>query len=351
MSILNLVRPDLVGSIAYDIGSDEIPYRMHANELPWSPLEFEKVSLNFYPGVTQENELCSLLASRYEAQTNQLMLTRGSDEALDLLIRLFIQPTKDSILQCPPTFSMYAFFARLQQAEVISCPLNVVDFSWDESALLQSWNPSCKIVVLCTPNNPTGNSISLAKVSSLCKALHNKAIVIVDEAYIEFSSNLSAVCLINSVENLVVLRTLSKAYGLAGLRLGCMIAQEDTINLLRGIRAPYALSEVVLNIAQKALLQPSWFVNAISMVVSERERLFYELSQLSYIEKVYPSDANFLLVRTPESQPLIKYLLSRGIAVRGFNAPSLHHCVRITVGNAQQNQYLLDTLRTYSVRN
>jgi histidinol-phosphate aminotransferase len=350
MTILELIRPDLRDNSIYDVGNSDTITRLHANELPWSPLTELNTNLNHYPGNTKEQELRFLLAKNYQVEQQQLLITRGSDEALDLLMRLFLQPGIDSILQCPPTFSMYEFYAKLQQARVINSPLNSADFSYQLDAVQDAWEPNCKLIFLCTPNNPTGTSLSLNNLRDMCIAFQHRAMIVVDEAYIEFSKEQSAVTLIKEFDNLIVIRTLSKAYGLAALRLGCIITQEATINALTSIRAPYTLSEVVVNIARRALGQDLWYRNAIDTIIQERDILIMCLQDFSCIEKVYPSDANFLFVRSPCATELSKWLLTREIAIRIFKDVSLQNFFRITIGCPEQNKELLTAIRSYSMR-
>lgn len=346
MSALDLIRPDL-RSISRDVPGEERPdCRLHMNELPWSPIELPNVALNHYPMMDEQNQLAERLANHYQIPSTALFVTRGSDEGIDLLMRLFLQPGVDSILQCSPTFSMYAFYARIQQAGVIECPLAcAAGFNLELDALIAQWQPSCKLIILCRPNNPTANLISAADVAYLCSYFQDRSIVVVDEAYIEFSDAKSVTQLINQFDNLVVLRTLSKAYGLAGLRLGVVIAQPSVINALKTIIAPFTVSSVVIELGLRALQNHDWFATAVLRIKAARSQLMSGLQQSKWIEKVYPSTANFILVQTCVAQDLFLYLKNLGVAVRQFTqTPALQQHLRITVGSAKQNQRLLHAL-------
>lgn len=274
MSAINLIRPDLMSMPVYNARHDQPDCRLHMNELPWSPIESPNMALNHYPTMDAQNQLQKQLANRYQVPTSALLLTRGSDEGIDLLMRLFLQPSIDSILQCPPTFSLYAFYARLQQATVIDSPLNEIDgFRLNLESIHEQWRPDCKLIMLCRPNNPTANLIELETVAELCRHYQNRSMIIVDEAYIEFSDAISATHLIAEFDNLIVLRTLSKAYGLAGLRLGAVIAQPSVISALKTIIAPYALSSAVVDLGIRALQNSTWFEDAIQQIKTSRSQL------------------------------------------------------------------------------
>lgn len=349
MSALNLIRPDLMSIQTYVPRNDKSDYRLHMNELPWSPIESPNIALNHYPTMDAQRQLQEQLSSLYQVSMSALLITRGSDEGIDLLMRLFLQPGVDSILQCPPTFSMYAFYARLQQALVIDCPLNDADeFRLNLELLHEQWQPNCKLIMLCRPNNPTANLIELETVVQLCQQYQDRSMVVVDEAYIEFSDAMSATHLIDQFDNLIIVRTLSKAYGLAGLRLGAVIAQPAIISALKMIIAPFTLSSAVIDLGIRALQNTTWFEEAIQQIKTSRIKLITGLQQSIWIENVYPSSANFVLIKTCFSNALFVYLESLGIAVRQFTqTPSLQQHLRITVGNELQNQRVLAAVESF----
>ncbi|KTD25231.1 MULTISPECIES: histidinol-phosphate transaminase [Legionella] len=348
MSVLDLIRPDLKSLQNYKPGGDHLDCRLHANELPWCPVAFSQVPLNQYPDIRQQHQLQQLLAQYYQVSSEQLVLTRGSDDGIDLLMRLFLRPGQDCFMQCPPTFPMYEFYARLQQAEVLNCPLDAKnDFSLSIESLISFWQPHCKLIMLCRPNNPTGNALDLASIKTLCEYFQGKAIIVVDEAYIEFAQTESATELLSFFDNLIVLRTLSKAYGLAGLRLGSIIAQAQLIKAIESTMPPYTLSSAVIDLAKQALANKAWFTSKIDDILNERQGLITQLQQFPWIEKIYPSSANFILIASTNASSLAAWLAELGIAVRHFAAAPLQNMLRITVGDSAQNQQLLAALRRF----
>jgi histidinol-phosphate aminotransferase len=348
MSILDLIRPELLNSQNYVPGGDNVRYRLHANELPWSPINQTQTPLNEYPGSQLQLKIQATLADRYSIQNDQLVLTRGSDEGIDLIARLFLTAGKDALMQFPPAFPMYAFYVRLQQAELIQCPLDEHDFSISLDSIEKSWRPNCKVIMLCSPNNPTGNLIDLNLIAATCERFANKSVVVVDEAYIEFANAQSAVTLISQYDNLIVLRTLSKACGLAGLRLGTIIAQAQVIAAFRKIIPPFTISTAVSELAALALKKEDWYKAVVLRIQKERQKLIYALQSSAVIEKIYPSETNFILVKSSYAKELTVFFAKKGIAVRDFPPNSLlHQHLRITVGDEEQNQVLIDTLSSF----
>lgn len=349
MSILNLVRPELLEIPTGLARTGQIKNRLHANELPWAAINADSIDLNFYPEAECKQELYDLLAKRYEIEPNQLVLTRGSDDAIDLIMRLFLKAERDAFMQFPPTFSMYAFYGQLQQARIIECPLDPANnFCLDLQQIRAQWQESCKMIILCNPNNPTANLIDLTDIADLCKEYNNRAVIVVDEAYIEFANARSATMLLSQFDNLIVLRTLSKAYGLAALRLGVIIAQPQVIGALTKIMAPYPISSVVIRLAQQALGNEAWFAASLARIKKARIKLSNDLAANPLIEQVYPSETNFILLKTAYANELTQWLTHQGILIRGFDShSSLRHYVRITVGDEQQNMLLLSALSSF----
>ncbi|QBR83474.1 histidinol-phosphate transaminase [Legionella israelensis] len=347
MSIIDLIRSDLKAIKPY-VPEEVENCRLHANELPWTPVPFNQIGLNRYPETGEQKGLQANLADMFQVNPEQMLLTRGSDDAIDLIFRLFLQAGVDSLMQCPPTFSMYAFYARLQRVKLINCPLyEKEDFRLSIDRLLSAWEPDCKLIMLCRPNNPTGSMVELTSIVALCKQMSGQAIVVVDEAYIDFAEAPSASGLLSSCENLIVLRTLSKAYGLAGLRLGAIIAQAEVIEVLKSIMPPYTLSTVVVDLAKRALADKSWFQKKIRLILEERARLMRQFAQCIWISKVYSSHANFILVASEHAASLKEWFAKQGIAVRHFSEDALHNMLRITVGDERENQHLLSCLRSF----
>lgn len=348
MTISDLMRAELLSLEAYSQLNHKPDCRLHMNELPWSPLDCTPFALEQYPDFEAQNALEQCLSERYQISSANLLLTRGSDEAIDLLMRLFLRPLVDSILQCSPTFSMYAFYARVQGAGVVDCPLHEQeDFRFDLKRLENQWQPGTKLIMLCRPNNPTGSLLSLREIATLCQRYQQKAMIVVDEAYIEFSGAMSAITLLPQYDNLIVLRTLSKAYGLAGLRLGCVIASPMVVSTLKKLIAPFSLSSAVVDLGLQALKETAFFEWAMHEIKTLRQKLLTDLEQSHWIEKVYPSFANFILIKTSYSKPLFAHFERLGIAVRQFKNHLPQH-LRITVGNEAQNQRLLEALASFS---
>lgn len=349
MSILHLIRPELLNSQNYVPGGENTRYRLHANELPWSPVEFDSLSLNFYPDNRLETELQNQLAGCYGIEKDQLVLTRGSDDGIDLVTRLFLNGPQDALMQFPPTFPMYAFYVRMQQAQLLQCPLDAErDFSLTLDGIRSSWQPHCKIIMFCNPNNPTANLIDLNLIAATCEEYANQSLVVVDEAYIEFAKAESATTLLSQYDNLVVLRTMSKARGLAGLRLGCIIAQTQLIEAFKKIIAPYIIPSATMQLAIKALSHGPWFSSAIKNIQNARQQLINDLNNMNSIKKVYPSETNFILVQTNYAKELTFWCAKHNIAVRDFPPASLlHDHLRITVGDEAQNRLLIDALSSF----
>lgn len=343
MSVLDIIRPELQTIDAYTPKGDNIPCRLHNNELPWSPLADYSMTLNNYPDRENQGVLQDMLARNYQIRPSQLLITRGSDDGIDLLMRLFLSEGKNSILQCPPTFPMYAFYAQLQNARIINCPLDETNgFTLSTEALFSAWKPDCKLIMLCQPNNPTGNLLDLATIARICTQFTDQSVVIVDEAYIEFAETESATTLLSQFENLVILRTLSKAYGLAGLRLGCVIADESIINTIKKIMSPYYLPSPVTALAIRALNDNSWFETSIKKIILSREKLIHTLKKSALINTVYPGRGNFVLIKSCKAAELAVYFSANGVAVRSFGPMS--PMLRITVGTDSQNQQLMTLL-------
>jgi len=348
--VTELARPDIVALKAYEhaVWEPELE-RLHANELPWRSFADESAAgLNRYPE-PQPRALVERLAALYGVAPNSVLVGRGSDEAIDLLVRGFCRAGQDSVIICPPTFGMYSVAARIQGAEVITVPLKAdAGFAFDERAVLEKCTPDVKLVFLCSPNNPTGTLLSEDSIISLTRALEGRAIVVVDEAYIEFAEARSLARKIGEFPQLAVLRTLSKAYALAGARLGTLIADPEVVALLRKVIPPYAIAqlsmEAVLKVLDPAQLAIS---NArLASIVAERDRMLAAFPRLPNVIRVWPSAANFVLVEF-EDVPLA-LSRSRGARllirdVRGY--PGLGRCLRITVGTPEQNNRLLEALR------
>ncbi|MGQ3890796.1 histidinol-phosphate transaminase [Legionella sp. CNM-4043-24] len=317
--------------------------RLDANENPF----WREDGLNRYPD-PQPALLRQRLADLYGVESSQLLMTRGSDEGIDLLTRVFCEANKDAILITPPTYGMYEVAANIQGAGIIRVPLDKESgFSLNKETILNLRNPAIKLIFLCSPNNPAGNILSGDDVITLCRAFQDQAIIVLDEAYIEFSTAGSLSHLVLQHPNLVVLRTLSKAFGLAGARLGALIADGSMIALLMNVMAPYPIPMPVERAAMKALsIENQALVRAeIQTIRQERDRLRAFLATLPSVEYVYPSQANFLLVKVNDASTWMDVCKAHDIIIRSrVNLLGLENCVRITIGTAEENKRLKEVL-------
>lgn len=349
MTVLTLARPELVAMQGYSSARLEAKggrIFLNANEAPSAPIVDS--NCHRYPE-PQPMDLRQRIAEVYGVAWPQVLVGRGSDEAIDLLTRAFCRAGRDAVLISPPTFGMYAVCARVQDAAVIELPLGPA-FDYPLAAAIDAVraNPAIKLVYLCTPNNPTGNVIELATVRALLDATRGVALVVVDEAYQEFSKGESALSLLSEFEHLVVLRTLSKAHGLAGYRIGLCFAEAEVVALLQKIMAPYPLPSVCIEAAMRALDAPSLTATAarIAEVRNERARIAAELLKLPDVRAVLPSHANFLSVRFDDPATVYRALQAAGILVRQLQRyPGLSDALRISIGTRADNDALLGVLR------
>jgi histidinol-phosphate aminotransferase len=274
-------------------------------------------------------------------------VTRGSDEAIDLLVRAFCRAGQDAVVVSPPTFGMYAVCARIQGAAVIESPLGATG-ELDPEALLAAVTPAVKLVFVCTPNNPTGNLVQPDVLERLARELAGSAVLVVDEAYAEFSGMPSAASLIDTYDNVAVLRTLSKAWSLAGARVGALLAHSDVIGLLRRIIPPYPLPSPCVDAALGALSYEGRRVQRhhLNEILTERARMFAELPGVPGVREVLPSHANFLAVRFDDAAGTYRRLLAAGVVVRDITKyPGLGDALRITIGTGNENDRVLAVLR------
>lgn len=316
---------------------------LDANENTFgSAVTLDGVQLNRYPDPFQ-HALRSKLALLHAVQTENLFAGVGSDEVIDLLIRIFCEPQQDSVLILEPTYGMYRVAADVNNVTVNSCLLTD-DFQIDLDAVKRRTDKSTKIVFCCSPNNPTGNLLRREDILELCAA--TSSIVIIDEAYIDFAQSDSLIADIGRYPNLVVLRTLSKAWGLAAIRLGYAIADPKIVAYLMKVKAPYNINILTSTEAMKALDRPDHVRKSVTSTIAERARLVKELTRFSVVKKIFPSDANFLTVRCTEARRIYQQLAQRGVIVRDRSSePKLDNCLRISVGTPEQNNLLLTALK------
>jgi histidinol-phosphate aminotransferase len=343
-SVLGLARPDILQLQPYQHAAwDPALERMHANEMPWRAQgDNTRAGLNRYPE-PQPKALVERMAQLYGVPVQQVLVGRGSDEAIDLLVRAFCRAGQDSVVITPPTFGFYKVAARIQGADVIEVPLLRDGFRLDTRAVIEAGRRA-KLVFLCSPNNPTGNLLDDDAMLQVCAALARNALVVLDEAYLEFAGRPGLAARLAEFPNLVILRTLSKAYALAGARLGTLIASEEIVGLLKRIIPPYAIPastvEEVLNLTEAP--QRASAAARIGTLLAEREVVRQRLEQSRNVLHVHPSDANFLLVECRDAQAFLTAGKSAGLLVRDFSsAPGLARCLRISIGTPDQNRRLL----------
>jgi histidinol-phosphate aminotransferase len=345
-TILQLARPDILTLQPYQHAAwQPLLERMHANEMPWrASHDATGAGLNRYPE-PQPAALVAHLAQLYGAAPQNVLIGRGSDECIDLLVRAFCRAGHDSVLICPPTFGMYKVSTRIQGAGLIEVPLRKDDgFALDARAITAAWQPGVKLIFVCTPNNPTGNLMERRAIESLCEQFSERALVVVDEAYIEFSDRASLVSELSRFPNLVILRTLSKAFALAGARCGTLLAHEEIVELLSRVITPYALPtatiEAVLQFTDAAHCAESR--RRIQALREERSRLRDQLQSLPLIRRIWPSDANFLLVECTDPDRVLQAAIGAGLIIRDPRSqPGLGNCLRISIGTPEQNGRLV----------
>jgi histidinol-phosphate aminotransferase len=346
IKILELARPDILSLQPYQHAAWEPSLeRLHANEMPWRANgDATHAGLNRYPE-PQPAELIEHLAQLYRVAPENVLAGRGSDEGIDLLVRAFCRAERDSILICPPTFGMYKVSARIQGAQVIEVPLIKGEgFGFDADSVIQSWRQGVKLIFVCSPNNPTGDLVSREVIERLCREFAERALIVVDEAYIEFAGVPSVTELLPQYSNLVVLRTLSKAYALAGTRCGALLAHPEIVDLLARVLTPYALPvstiEAVLKFTDTQ--HQAEAQERIAVILRERERLRDELSRIPLVRRVWPSSSNFLLVECTDADRVLRAAVQVGLILRDPRSqPGLANCLRITVGSPEQNDTLL----------
>ena len=347
--LLALARPELLNLKPYSHAA-WLPTltRLHANEAPWRPEgDSTEAGLNRYPE-PQPEALVTRLAQLYGVGNVNLLAARGSDEAIDLLSRLFLREGRDAILQCTPSFGMYQVAARIQGADVLEVPLDRTrSWSLDPERLIAAWRPNVKLVYLCSPNNPTGSSLDVDAVQAVCTALDGKAIVVLDEAYIEWSLRPSLTSWLARYPTLAILRTLSKAHALAGARIGALIAHPDLIQLARRIVPPYSLAQPTVEAALRALAPEAVEASTarVAALLEEREYLRGRLQRSPMVETVWRSDANFLMIDCHDAGRFMQKSMAGGFIVRDLRGnPALPHSLRVSVGTRRQNDALIDSL-------
>lgn len=308
---------------------------LDANENPF------ETDVNRYPD-PQQRDLKEELSAIKGVHRNNILLGNGSDEVLDLLFRGFCEPGKDNVITLPPTYGMYKVLAGINNIENREVLLTS-SFEPDVKQILKNVDETTKMIFLCSPNNPTGNSFSEANVLEILQNF--SGLVIIDEAYIDFSAKESWLKRLEDFPNLVITQTLSKAYGMAGIRLGVCYASEEIIRILNRIKPPYNVNELTQQRALQRLQDRDILNTEVSEILVERERLLKALLEVDYIEKIYPSDANFLLLKVDDAGKRYEQLLEKGIVIRNrTKEPLCENTLRVTIGTAKENKGLLQAL-------
>ncbi len=361
MNINDIARPEIVAMNPYvsarsSAAADGI--LLNANEAPF-PLvddsQWRRLQLNRYPS-PQPEALKTRMAELYGVSEEKVLLTRGSDEGIDLLTRVFCRPAQDAIVECTPCFGMYRIAATIQDARVIDVPrLAEQGYQIDIDRLESEINEQAdvKLVFLTSPNNPTGDLIQMEQLQRVLEACENKALVVLDEAYIEFCSADSACELIGKWPQLVVLRTLSKAWAAAGIRCGTVIADPAVISLLQRVIAPYPLAATVIDAALQATTgdAPAQQQKFITAVKKGRAELQEFLTVCDWVDACWQSEANFILLRVSNAAELTDWCAGNGIRIRDFSSQSqLEGCVRLTIGSEAELSTLKTVLQTYGER-
>lgn len=338
-----LVRKNVLKLIPYSSARDEFTgfknpmIFLDANENPFNN------GVNRYPDPRQHS-VKEVLAEQKGVLESQILLGNGSDEVLDLIYRVFCEPKVDNIITLPPTYGMYKVLSEINDIENREVLLTE-DFELNIAAILEQIDRNTKLIFICSPNNPTGNIFNTEAISTLLKSF--KGMVVVDEAYIDFSSQSSWVNRLEEFPNLIVTQTLSKAYGMAGIRLGICYASQDVIALINKVKPPYNVNELTQIKALERLRNPQLIRSEINSILEAKDSLLKALVRLDWIEKVYPSEANFLLLKVDSAKERYQQLIERGIVIRDRSTqPLCENTLRITIGTQPENTKLIEVLKT-----
>jgi histidinol-phosphate aminotransferase len=341
--INNLVRKNVKSLKPYSSARDEFEdfdtanmVFLDANENP-----FEN-GVNRYPD-PQQNSVKQILAKQKNVNQNQILLGNGSDEVLDLLFRAFCEPKKDNVISLPPTYGMYSVLANINDVENREVLLSG-DFQPQIEKIISAVDKNTKIIFLCSPNNPTGNSFSDESIVTLLQNF--KGLIVIDEAYIDFSKKESWINELDAYPNLIITQTLSKAYGLAGIRLGICYATEAVITILNKIKPPYNVNELTQQRAGLRLKETAKINSEIASIIRQRELLLKVLLDVDFVEKVYPTEANFVLVKVDDANKRYDQLIAKGIVIRNRSTqPLCENCLRLTIGTEAENAILIKELK------
>ena len=345
MNIQEFVRENIKSLQPYSSARDEFKDAssdmvfIDANENPFDN------GLNRYPD-PQQNLVKDELSKIKGIAKEQILLGNGSDEVLDLIFRVFCEPKEDKVIALPPTYGMYKVLANTNNIELVNIPL-LKSFQPNVEEIIRQQTSNTKILFLCSPNNPTANSFDADKVEKLLKEF--QGIVVIDEAYIDFSTKESWLSRLNEFPNLIVTQTLSKAYGLAGIRLGICYASQEIISILNKIKPPYNVNQLTQEAALNGLKRQEKVNQEIEIIIEERNQLIKDLQEIELVKEIYASDANFLLVRVDDANKRYNQLIEQGIVVRNrSNQVLCENCLRFTIGTKQENEKLLKVLSVIS---
>lgn len=339
-----LIRPNILDLKPYRSARDDFDsgILLDANENSiGAPFEND-LELHRYPMPYQEI-LREKIADFRNVDSSHVFVGVGSDEAIDLLYRIFCEPGKDRVLTTPPTYGMYKVSAAINDIAVDSVLLTS-DFQLQVNETLAAVTDQTKMIFLCSPNNPSGNSLNSDDMISIIEGFNG--IVVVDEAYIDFSKNESFASLVDQYPNLVILQTMSKAFGLAGIRLGISIANPEIIDYMMKVKAPYNINKLTSEAAIRGYSNIESMKTNVGEILSERERLISELEKVSGVEKIFPTDANFMIFKVPEALDIYKKLAEKGVIVRyRGNEPHCDNCLRLTIGTPDENDQFITALK------
>ena len=342
-NINNLIRENIKSLQPYSSARDEYKDAtstemvfLDANENPFQN------GVNRYPD-PQQNSVKDLLSEIKSVSTKNILLGNGSDEVLDLIFRAFCEPNQDNIITLPPTYGMYSVLTNINAIENRKVILTE-DFQPQVNQILEAADNNSKILFLCSPNNPSGNSFSVGKVEELLTKFNG--LVVIDEAYIDFSEQKSWLEKLNDYPNLIITQTLSKAYGLAGIRLGVCYASQEIISVLNNIKSPYNVNELTQQRAIERLSKMGEVQSEIAEIITQRQLLIENLKSVSFIQNIYPTDCNFVLVKVDDATKRYKQLIEKGIVIRNRTTqPLCENCLRFTVGSQIENTKLLNALK------
>jgi len=340
--INKVIRPNVAALKPYSSARDEFQgvtdnmVFLDANENPFQN------GVNRYPDPNQ-NKVKQLLGTIKNVSTEQILLGNGSDEVLDLIFRAFCEPKTDNVISLPPTYGMYEVLSNINNIELIKVELSS-NFQPNVQAILDASNGNSKLLFICSPNNPTANSVDATKIEQLLKEFNG--LVVIDEAYIDFSNEDSWLSRLKEFPNLIVTQTLSKAYGMAGIRLGICYASEGIISVLNKIKPPYNVNELTQQRAIDRLLKIDLVNKEVLNIVAQRELLIAALKNIAFISKIYPSDTNFVLVKVDNATKRYDELIEKGIVIRNRTTqPLCENTLRFTVGTAEENEKLIEALK------